>query len=60
MATKAGSALWLALAGGHHRETAVISKAEVSGGQSSLVLSKDQREAERLLERCDSSCVALR
>jgi hypothetical protein len=29
MATKTGSVLWLALAGGHHRETAVISKAEV-------------------------------
>jgi hypothetical protein len=26
MATKTGFALWLALAGEHHRETAVISK----------------------------------
>ena len=47
MVTQTGSALWLALAGGHHRVTAVISKAKVVGGQSSVVLSNHHRGARK-------------
>ena len=47
MATQTGSALWLALVGGRHRVTAVISKAKVVGGQSSVVLSKHRRGARK-------------
>ena len=47
MVTKTGSALRLALAGGHHRVTAVISKAKVVGGQSSVVLRNHHREARK-------------
>jgi hypothetical protein len=47
MTTQAGSALWLALAEGHHRVTAVISKAKVVGGKSSVVLSKHHRAARK-------------
>jgi len=47
MATQTGSALLLALAGGHHRVTALISKAGVVGGQSSVVLSKHHRGARK-------------
>jgi hypothetical protein len=46
-ATQVGSAFWLALAGGHHRVTAVISKAKVVGGQSSVVFSKHHRGARK-------------
>ena len=45
--TQTGSALWLALAGGHHRVTAVISKAKLVGGKSSVVLSKHHRAARK-------------
>jgi hypothetical protein len=44
---QAGSALWLALAGDHRRVTEVISKAEVVGGQSSVVLSKHPRDGSK-------------
>ena len=47
MVTQTGSALWLALAGGHHRVKAVIFKAKVVGGQSSVefsVLIIEERE----------------
>jgi hypothetical protein len=37
------------LAGGHHRVTAVISKAEVAGGQSPVVLSKHHRQATKCM-----------
>jgi hypothetical protein len=47
MATQAGSTLWLALTGGHHRITAAISKAYVVGGQSSVVLSKASQRSEK-------------
>jgi hypothetical protein len=47
MATQTGSALWLALAGGHHRVKAVIFKAKVVGGQFSVVLSKHHRKARK-------------
>ena len=40
MVTQTGSTLRLALAGSHHRVTAVISKKKVVGGQFSVVLSK--------------------
>ena len=60
MVTQTGSALWLALAGGHHRVTAVISKAKVVGGQSSVVLSNHHRGARKLHERQASSCIAWR
>jgi hypothetical protein len=59
-ATQTGSALWLALAGGQHRVTAVISKATVVGGQSSVVLSKHHRGARKLHEHQTSSCIVLR
>jgi hypothetical protein len=47
MAIQAGFALWLALAGGHHRVTAVVSKAYVFGDQPLVVLSKHNREARK-------------
>jgi hypothetical protein len=47
MATQTASALWLALAGGHHRVTAVVSKAKVIVGQSSVVLSNHHRGARK-------------
>jgi hypothetical protein len=58
MVTQTGSALWLALAGGHHRVTAVISEAREVGGQFSAVLSKHHRGARKLHERQTSSCIA--
>jgi hypothetical protein len=47
MATKTGLALKLVLAGVQHIITAVNSKAEVVGGQFSVVLSKHHREARK-------------
>jgi hypothetical protein len=59
--TQISSALWLALAGGHYRVTGKNSKAEVVGGQSSIVLRKRHREARKKLhERRVSSRVAWR
>ena len=61
MVTQAGSALWLALAGCHlRRVTAVISKAKVVGGQSTVVLSKQHRGARKLHERQTSSYITWR
>jgi hypothetical protein len=45
MATQAGSALWLVLAGVQYRATAVIFKAEVVRGQFSVVLSKEAKSS---------------
>jgi len=47
MVNQTGSALWLALAGGHHRVTAVISKLKIVGGQSPVVLSNHHRGARK-------------
>jgi hypothetical protein len=49
MATHAGSALWLALAGGDHRVTAVISRKKVVGGQSSSQRSEKNCMSAKLL-----------
>ena len=55
MATQTGSALWLALAGGHHRATAVISKAKAVGGHSSVVLGKHITASQRSEKNCMSA-----
>jgi len=60
MVTQTGSALLLALAGGHHRLMAVTVKVKVVGGQSSVVLVIIIEEREKLHERQISSCIAWR